>query len=178
MDNKDGAKLFRLGYGGECGNMIQRDPVTQNGGTHEGWTCGPNAEVMMINAWGPHNFEDRQWHKLEIYIKHDTNGTDGEVKTWQDGKLTVGGGSNGYPYKGRTTWTKNSHWYPLIIGSNWSSNSGWEHDANNHWYIDSVEVYSDQGSEATGSMADGTIGGSSSQNQAKLSSPRNLHVTP
>jgi hypothetical protein len=151
MDYKDGAKLFRLGFGGDSDTFWQRDPVSQSGGTHEAWYVNGNA---IINAWGAHNFEDHQWHKIEIYIKSDT-GPNGAIKVWMDNALT---NSYQYPYTGITA-VGSSRWYPFNLMSNWSSNPGWEHDANNHVYWDDIEIYTDSssGTPATGSLSNASI---------------------
>lgn len=96
--------------------------------------------------------QDRQWHKIEIYVKHDTDGTDGAIKVWWDGVL---GGA--YPYNGQTALRP---WYRLVMPSNWSMNAGWEHDQNNHFYIDDVEIYADVNTgntNVTGNLYDATI---------------------
>ena len=168
MDNKDGAKLFRVGFGGDSDTFWQRDPVSLNGGTHEVWTVGGNG---IINAWSPHNFEDRQWHKIEIYIKSDT-GPNGAITVWMDGVLTR---SYQYPYTGVTS-TGTSRWYPFNLMSNWSNNPGWEHDDKNHVYWDDFEIYSDSsaGSPAIGSLSDATVQVSGSGDTTPPTSPTNL----
>ena len=91
------------------------------------------------------------WHEVEIYIKHDTNGSDGKIRLWFDGVLTKDWDGD--------THTSGGSWSPIYIPSNWSSNEGWEHDANNHGYVDEFEIFSDSsgGTATTGSMLDGTI---------------------
>jgi hypothetical protein len=146
FDNRDGAKLMRLGYSGsvDTETLFQRD----SGVLHEPWYVGGQ---LVRNCWSPHSLDDRNWHKLEIYIKHDTNGTDGVLKVWWDGVLAPAC----YPFQGNTF--SSSKWFPLFLPSNWSPNPGWEHDMNNNFYVDDVEVYSDLGSGAAGLMADATI---------------------
>jgi hypothetical protein len=146
FDNKDGAKLMRLGFSGslDTETLFQRD----GGSLHEPWYVSAN---LVKNCWSNHSLEDRNWHKLEIYIKHDTNGTDGIIKAWWDGQLNAGC----YPFVGNTFGSQK--WMPLFLPSNWSPNPGWEHDMNNNFYVDDVEVYSDMASGAIGSMVDATI---------------------
>jgi hypothetical protein len=78
------------------------------------------------------------------------------VREWRNPSGTLGGRREG-----------------LNLPSNWSSNPGWEHDAVNNVYFDDVEIYSDMGTGATGSMADAsiTVGGGTGVQQ-----PRNLRV--
>ena len=72
------------------------------------------------------------------------------LKVWQDGSLKQS-------LSNLVTISPGAKWYPLYLMSNWSNNPGWSHDANNHVYWDNVEIFSDRGSGASGSMADGTI---------------------
>jgi hypothetical protein len=117
---------------------------------------------MLAGAQGPtywgdgSGFADGKWHEVEIYVKHNTSGaSDGAFKVWQDGKPKQ-------TLNNVKTISGSDKWYPLYLMSNWSSNPGWEHDAANHAYWDDVEVYSDSGTGASGSMADGTITASGS----------------
>ena len=93
---------------------------------------------------------DHKWHRIEIYVKHDTDGQDGIIRHGVDGVKI-------HERLGATD-NDGGKWYPWHIMSNWSSNPGWEHDANNHTYWDDIEIFSDTGKgEVTGSMADATI---------------------
>lgn len=146
FDSNSGAKLMRLGFSGslDTETLFQRD-----GGTlHEPWYVSAN---LVKNCWSSHSLEDRNWHKLEIYIKHDTNNADGIIKVWWDGQLNAGC----YPFVGDTF--GGQKWLPLFLPSNWSPNPGWEHDMTNNFYVDDVEVYSDTATGAIGSMVDATI---------------------
>jgi hypothetical protein len=118
--------------------------------------------------WGDSSpMGDTHWHKIEIYVKHNTPGaTDGTVKVWLDGSLKQQGANI-------VSVAPGDHWYPLYLMSNWSSNPGWEHDAANHTYWDDVEVYTDLGTGATGTMSDATIRAAKSP-----STPTNLRVVP
>jgi len=100
---------------------------------------------------------DTRWHKLEIYVKHNSMGAlDGLVRVWLDGKLAQESPNIVSVAPGRK-------WGPLVLMSNWSNNPGWEHGPSNHVYWDDVEIYTDMGSGGSGVMADATIGGGSSR---------------
>jgi hypothetical protein len=96
------------------------------------------------------------WHTVEWYF----NISSGSIKVWHDGILVRN--NSGLSFK-------NTKWYPFYIGSNYSS----PHDAVNHAYFDNIEIYSDNGSGATGAMSDATIKVSGSQPppDASLSPP-------
>ena len=118
--------------------------------------------------WGDGSpFGDNKWHKIEIYMKHNTAGSaNGTVRIWQDG-LVKDQASN------IVTVASGRFWYPMFLMSNWSGNPGWEHDANNHTYWDDIEVFTDLGTGASGLMSDASIkaGGSSAP-----ASPTNLRI--
>lgn len=84
------------------------------------------------------------WHKLEYWIKQST----GAIRVWHDGLLVRD--DSGYNYGG-------IKWPTLFLVSNWSAT----HDATNHIYFDEVEIFSDRGTGASGSMSDATISGQS-----------------
>ncbi len=65
-------------------------------------------------------------------------------------------GGESFPYYGNTHRTK-AGWDNFYWPSNWASNPGCEHDAENHIYLDEVEIFSDmaRGDLALGPMADG-----------------------
>jgi hypothetical protein len=86
------------------------------------------------------------WHTVEWYFKVSA----GTIKVWHDGMLVRN--ENGYDFK-------NTKWYPFYLGSNFSS----PHDAVNYVYFDNIEIYSDTGTAAIGSMSDATITNSDSQ---------------
>jgi hypothetical protein len=89
------------------------------------------------------------------------------LKVWQDGKIKQ-------QAVNIVSAAPNSRWFPVHIMSNWSSNPGWEHDANNHAYWDDFEIYTDTGTGASGTMADGTI--STTAQPAAPAAPTNLRV--
>jgi hypothetical protein len=94
---------------------------------------------------------DHSWHKIEVYMKASP-GADGIARVWIDGTLRQN-------LTNRPTVAADHTWGPLYLMSNWSNNPGWEHGANNCVYLDDVEIYTDEGSGATGSMSDASIVG-------------------
>lgn len=164
VDHKGGSKQMRLGFGGA--DEVIFACQFENGNDATLW-IGPN---NLPSFWGSaaSRCGDRKWHKLEVYVKDNTTGSDGVLRVWVDGTMvrewrnpsgTLGGRRMG-----------------LNLPSNWSSNPGWEHDAVNHVYFDDVEIYSDIGTGASGNMTDAsiTMGGSGT---VGVQQPRNLRVT-
>jgi hypothetical protein len=94
---------------------------------------------------------DQKWHKVEIYVK--ASPANGIARVWIDGSLKQEVTNAATVADGHT-------WGPLYLMSNWSNNPGWEHGANNHVYWDDIEIYTDTGTGATGSMSDATISAS------------------
>jgi hypothetical protein len=101
------------------------------------------------------------WHTVEWYFKVST----GTIKVWHDGILVRN--NSGFNFNG-------TKWYPFYVGSNFS----WPHDAMNHAYFDNIEIYSDTGSGASGSMADATVSasGSGSTNPTVPNAPSDLQL--
>ena len=162
----DGAKLMRLNIVAPNGSYGVF--MLQSNGSHEQWNYDT---TLFINDWWGDNgtllSQRGVWHKVEVYVYQDN--TNGIVKRWQDGVLT-------YSYTGRTNDSSNNRYYPLYLPSNWSDNPGWEHGANNHFYIDDIEIFSDAGTGATGSMSNATISSGSSGTVALPPAPTNLRV--
>lgn len=170
VDHQVGAKTMRLGFGGP---------------DHSYWSCqneyGDLATMYLyFNVSGSESVYwpsvdngycgDHKWHKFELYVKHDTNDKDGIIRFWLDGVKK-------YDYAGNTH-TPGAHWYPWNILSNWSNAS---QDDLNYTYWDDVEVYSDQGTGAVGSMTDATIstsGSSGGSSSSTLTPPQNLTLIP
>lgn len=98
------------------------------------------------------------WHKVEYYI----NQSAGTIKVWHDGVLIRN--NTGLKFNG-------VKWTPLYLMSNWSD----AHDATNYTYFDDVEIFSDTGNGASGSMSDASISASGSGSSA--TGPTNLRVT-
>ncbi|MFO1431842.1 MAG: hypothetical protein U1F76_17175 [Candidatus Competibacteraceae bacterium] len=164
LDHYFGPKLLRLKFGDPNDQSIW-GILADHGDQAEltaGWTIGGNS----YQFWGSPAaiIGDHKWHQLALYTK-DSTGNDGILRVWVDGnkvweQVNIQTNSNGRP------------WYPLHLPSNWDNAPI---DNNNHIYIDEVEIYSDQGTGASGSLADGTIDTSGGGNR-KLAAPKNLHV--
>ncbi len=162
----DGAKLMRLNIvppNGSYGVFM-----LQSNGSHEQWNY--DTTLFINNWWGDNGTLLSQravWHKIEVYVYQDN--TNGVIKRWQDGALT-------YSYTGKTNDSSSNRYYPLYLPSNWSDNPGWEHGANNHFYIDDIEIYSDAGTGATGSMSNATISSGGSGSVSPPPAPANLRI--
>ena len=92
------------------------------------------------DAPGDNSKSATKWSKVEYYI-HQSNGT---IKVWHDGILIRN--DNGLNFDG-------VKWNPFYITSNFEE----PHDATNYVYFDDVEVFTDTGTGAIGSMSDATI---------------------
>lgn len=114
-------------------------------------TSGP---TYWGDAPGDNSSSSSSWHKVEYYLDKGT----GTFKIWHD-DILVRNDTNGF--------TGNP--YPYYLTSNWSD----AHDDKNYVYFDEVEVFSDSGSGASGSMSDGTI---SAPAATGLTPPTNLRV--
>lgn len=150
VDNVDGSKLLRMsGAYPEHSMYLAARPGPEMFAYWEGVGDGVRGPLTYNGGmW------DRRWHKIEIYHKNNTIGkTDGILRLWNDGVLRI-------DYRGKTRSSKGIPWDSLTLMSNWSSNPGWEHDALNNVYWDDIEIYSDLGTGATGSMASATISAS------------------
>lgn len=157
VDKVMGNKLLRL-YPSDGKNSfyLNAQMEASGGPMFATWETinGVTASSFSGTYWGDGTpFGNGQWHEVEVYIKHNTSGArDGVVKVWQDGSLKQ-------HLSNIVTISSGAKWYPMYLMSNWSNNSGWGHDANNHVYWDNIQIFSDRGSGASGSMADGTISG-------------------
>lgn len=99
-----------------------------------------------VNYWGDamgdNTADPSGWHTVEYYCRRST----GLCRVWHDDIMVrnytfgpiVGGLGNDAEF---------------FLTSNW----GDAHDLNNHVYFDNVEIFTDLGTGAVGSMADGTI---------------------
>ncbi len=156
VDSNDGSKLFRLSSNSDNDEMYAACQ----------YEYGP-ASAPLFMAWyidgGPlgqssvyYGGEERcgpnKWNKYEIYVKHDSDNTNGIVRVWVNSVMI-------FERVNVNTNTPGAKWYPFTFPSNWSSNPGWEHDANNHTLWDNIEIFSDSasGTSATGLMSDATI---------------------
>ena len=145
----ENAKVMRLSWDGENSDYTMTLQDDTNGTYHDSWYVNGS---FVLNCYSSGTLSPGTWHKVEIYIKHDTDGSDGVIKIWTDDVLN---NNSCYPYNG-DTYDGDEYWYPFHFPSNWTRTDG-EDPEPNYIYIDDVEIYSDQGTGATGSMADGTI---------------------
>ena len=91
---------------------------------------------------------DTQWHKIEIYVKHNQVGqTDGILRVWNDGQIV-------HDITNIQSVANGAKWFPMFLMSNWSN---FAHDNNNHVYWDDIEIFSDTGTGSTGLMSDASI---------------------
>ncbi|MCI0590885.1 MAG: hypothetical protein L0Y67_04680 [Gammaproteobacteria bacterium] len=116
--------------------------------------------------WGNRPVGDGKWHKIEIYIKN--HATAGVARLWEDDVLV-------WEAINQSTIQSGGTWTPFVISSNQSGAPGCcDHNETNHLYWDDFEIYSDTGTGATGSLADGSI--STSSSGADLNAPSGLKV--
>jgi hypothetical protein len=174
VDRKNGTKLLRLGTIGV--NMFYIGATL-----HEVPGLMVPYFESVAGSSGPITYNggvigDNNWHKVEIYVKHNTPGqTDGILRMWTDGVRVL----NGVNIR---SVSDGGNWKPMNLMSNWSNNPGWEHDANNHAYWDDIEIFSDAntGTAMTGRMDDATAqsgGGGGNPPQAPRP-PTNLRLIP
>lgn len=118
------------------------------GAVHAGANSLTNAANVTTGAlptyWGGANGDKTQdsssWHKVEYYFKRST----GTLKVWHDGVLIRNDTGKNFD---------NVKWSPFYL----LSNAAAPFDSSNYVYFDNVEVFSDLGSGASGSMADASI---------------------
>jgi hypothetical protein len=80
----DSGKLDTVSYGN--GSTTQNDTGTGVWLSGGGWDAG----VQTPTALGAINFNDKQWHCYEMYMKYSTGtNMDGVYKIWKDGTLWV-----------------------------------------------------------------------------------------
>lgn len=159
VDDKDGPKFLRMGPLGVNHMYLGKLP-------------GPTLFIYFESvdgSPGPIQYSGGSlaggWNEIEIYIKHDTGAKDGILRVWNNGVLRVDATNvNSVSTGGR--------WTPFEVMSNHYGLL----DANNHVYWDDFEIYSDTGTGATGSLADGTA--SVGQGTQSLAAPKNLHLVP
>lgn len=163
MDHLVGAKMMRLGFDGPDNTYWGFQFEYESAPLYMYWEAD-GAPLGVF--WGSEDAlaGDHQWHKIEVYIKHDTNNSDGIVRVWVDD-------SKVWEVVNANTHTSGAHWYPLDLPSNWTKD-GTQPDNSNYIYFDNVEIFSDQGAGVSGLMSDGTIG---ENNTDTLSPPTNLH---
>lgn len=170
VDRKQGSKLFRMSPISTVADDFFLNAQMENaGGPLLSYWATINGSAGPI-FWGDSSpLGDGQWHKIEIYVKHNTPGVaDGTQRIWLDGSLKQQGTN-------MVTISPGDHWYPIHLMSNWSNNPGWEHDANNHVYWDEFEIYSDNGSGGVGNMFDASI---STGGPTTAGTPANVRIVP
>ena len=147
------AKLWRYG------SDFHSDCIEHVGGL---WLACQNYaanEQLFAPHLYPGSFGDRAWHKYEMYIRYGANG---KIRHWIDD-----GCPNG-PCEtpdGVTVTQDGGNYSGIKLMSNASCidsggaviNCPSSSNANNHIYIDNVEIFTTNGTGASGSMADGTI---------------------
>lgn len=112
------------------------------------WGGAPGDNTGLSNSW----------HTVEYYFNHST----GRIKVWHDKVLVRDDSVSMGAQK----------WLPFYLTSNFED----AHDATNYIYFDNIEIYSDTGTGASGSMADATIGSSGSSAVTAPPAPTNVRV--
>lgn len=156
VDRKFGAKMLRLGiyptYSFYCG--AQMEPGREPNFPMFAFFEDMNGVTGPSTNGGGFPAGDGNWHKLEIYIKHNTpSNSNGIAKVWIDGNAIINA-------SGLDMRAVDGCWTNITFLSNWSDNGPeWSHDATNHVYFDDVEFFSDKttGDACTGSMSDASI---------------------
>ena len=100
------------------------------------------------------------WHKIEYYIQQST----GTIKVWHDGVQVRS--DSGYNFAG-------VKWDPFYTMSNGTLGGG---HPTNHVYYDEFEIYSDNGTGATGTMSNATITQGGSTDTTPPPAPVNLRI--
>ena len=92
----------------------------------------------------------------DITLKNDKNGV---IKVWFDDKLSPCIKNPKLNFLKANNYDGSSKWDRFHLPSNWSPDHGglWRQDNDNSVFFDNIEIYSDQGSGASGSMLNGTI---------------------
>jgi len=148
--NRTGNKLFRMGWNNE--SPVNSELLFTTNEKSEDSDPDILHPTLTINgtpthAYPSNTFFNYQWHKVEIYMD---NHSSGKFKVWLEDSLIIN-------YSGNTIGDTND-WTNLYIPSNWTTNNPTEvHDDTNHMYLDSVEIFSDTGRGASGSMSDATV---------------------
>jgi hypothetical protein len=136
-------KLMRIYFdaGGVYHDLFESTwPGGGAGLRNEGANTFGNFNTYWGGASGDATKDNRAvWHKIEYYIRQST----GSIKVWHDGILVRN--DSGHNFQG-------VKWSPLYLTSNAEPS-----DATNHIYLDDIEIFSDTGSGATGTMSDATI---------------------
>jgi hypothetical protein len=151
VDHAMGAKLMRLLSDDGSNSFYLGAQMERSGGPVFVYWERVNGRAGPLSYGEGTAAGDGAWHKIEVYTKHNAPGqSDGVLRMWLDGNVVL-------EQQGLITSSSEGRWYPFYLMSNWSNNPGWEHDANNHVYWDDVEIYSDTGTGASGSLANASI---------------------
>ncbi|MGB3073224.1 MAG: hypothetical protein WBP40_03180 [Candidatus Moraniibacteriota bacterium] len=148
LQGGSGPKIWRWNTNGNTFGSLYLDSATTGGTRHSIYNGAGNQ--IGGTYWGGDDAGDRQWHKLEFYVKIGVS--DGIVRYWVDDVMW-------WEQTGADT---TADWSTFYMSSNWSGADGCcNHDSANYLYWDEFEIYSDTGSGASGSMSDGaiTVGG-------------------
>jgi len=127
---------------------FQTDPYHDHfavvGPSDAGWKdqCNPNDSTACPTKYEGDCLDvTGAWHKYEFYLRQST----GTIKVWCDGSLVRN--DTGMDFV-------STKWNTFYLTSNGDTGGS---DATNYEYFDDFELYTDQGSGATGSMSDATI---------------------
>jgi len=149
---------------GTAGGKLFRLPFSNDRDGNEIYWSSSHADIFVLvdddpvrSIWGCGDLSDREWHQIEIYVK---DAADGALRFWVDDEELTCSNSSGdsFPYLGDTH-RNDAGWDTFYWPSNWSGADGCcDHDADNHMYLDDVEIFSDSpiGDLANGALADGT----------------------
>ena len=169
VDNTVGStwKMFQIRYW-DGTQSTYRDLFDAVSSTAPGSAChgfGNAGSYVMNSYWGgapgDNSCDRTKWSKTEYYINQATS----VVKVWHNDALIR---NETIPNMSGKKWNDT-----LRIVGNWATS----HDAVNHLYFDEVEIYTDLGTGASGSMANGDItqGGGGTSTTAPVA-PMNLRV--
>jgi hypothetical protein len=126
-----------------------------SGLANEGLAGGAQMPTYWGGATGDATASSAGWHKIEYYFDFSR----GVVRVWHDGVKIRDESGRSF---GGTSWS------PLYILSNFAD----QHDASNNVYFDDIEVFTEAGSTASGTMADGSI----SEAGSRPMSPQSVSV--
>jgi len=151
VDEDRGAKLYRMGW--NAGDTAPQDSSIYSAiwdsitGLLFATTINESA-AKSLTITNP--FFDNEWHKIEMYMCNDSSGI---LDIWLDDTKV---NDPDIYYEGNTVGSPNNDWTTIYLPSNWS-NPLVGFDNNNHMYVDEVQIFSDTGNGASGSMSDATV---------------------
>lgn len=130
-----GVHMMRFFQSSPYNDILWAEPSTDSWIT-DVWLNGSHIGTQYAAFPSPSS-----WHRFEEYVDSGA----GVIKTWIDGALQIN--ASGVSFGGQ----RYDEFFPL---SNWG---GEKPDSVNYLYIDDIEIFSDTGSGATGSMSDASI---------------------